>query len=53
MSAPPPKQRNWSWRSREFRGIVYQILALALLLAAGGYLMSNTFDNMRARGIKS
>ena len=53
MSAPPPKQRNWSWRSREFRGVVYQILALVVLLVAGGYLMSNTLDNMRARGIKS
>lgn len=53
MSSPPPKQRSWSWRSREFRGLVYQILALLLLLAAGGYLMSNTLENMRARGIKS
>ncbi len=53
MSSPPPKQRSWSWRSREFRGLVYQVLALLLLVAAGGYLLSNTLDNMRARGIKS
>lgn len=53
MRTPPPKQRNWSWRSREFRGLVYQVLALLLLVAAVAYLMSNTFANMRARGIKS
>jgi general L-amino acid transport system permease protein len=33
--------------------VVYQILALVLLLGAGAYLLSNTLDNMRARGIKS
>jgi len=53
MTSPPPKQRSWSWRSREFRGLVYQVLALLLLVAAVAYLMSNTFANMRARGIKS
>ena len=50
---PPPQARRWHWRSQAFRGVAYQVLALALLLAAGAYLMSNTLDNMRERGIQS
>ena len=53
MSRPPPKTRVWTWRSQAFRGVVYQVLALALLLAAGAYLLNNTLANMRARGIQS
>ncbi len=52
MSAPP-KVRSWSWRSQAFRGVVYQLLALVVILAAGGYLLHNTLENMRVRGIKS
>ena len=52
-SRPPPKKRVWSWRSQAFRGVVYQVLALALIAAAGAYLLSNTLANMRARGIQS
>jgi general L-amino acid transport system permease protein len=52
MSAPP-KSRNWSWRSKAFRGLLYQAIALALIVAAGSYLLSNTLENMRVRGIKS
>lgn len=50
---PPPKTRRWSWRSQEFRGVVYQVLALLLLAAAVGYLLHNTLQNMRGRGIQS
>ncbi len=50
---PPPKPRRWSWRSQAFRGVVFQVLAVLLLLAAGAYLLSNTLANMRARGIQS
>ncbi|PUE36176.1 amino acid ABC transporter permease [Limnohabitans sp. Hippo4] len=53
MSTPPPPKRQWSWRSQAFRGLVYQILAILVLVLAMGYLMSNTFANMRARGIQS
>jgi general L-amino acid transport system permease protein len=53
MSRPPPPRRRWSWRSQAFRGVVYQILAVVLLLAAGAYLLHNTLENMRARGIQS
>jgi general L-amino acid transport system permease protein len=51
--AAPPKQRRWTWRSQAFRGVVYQILAVLVLLAAGAYLLHNTLENMRARGIQS
>jgi general L-amino acid transport system permease protein len=50
---PPPKTRRWTWRSQEFRGVIYQVLALLLLAAAGAYLLHNTLENMRARGIQS
>jgi general L-amino acid transport system permease protein len=52
MAAPPPTRR-WSWRSQAFRGVVYQVLAVLLLTAAVAYLLGNTLENMRARGIKS
>ena len=50
---PPPRQRRWSWRSQALRGVLFQLLAVALLLAAGAYLLHNTLANMRARGIQS
>ncbi len=50
VPAPAPRSR---WRSAQFRGWVYQALALALVLAALGYLMHNTLQNMRVRGIQS
>jgi len=53
MSTPPPPKRQWSWRSQAFRGLVYQVLAILGLALALAYLMSNTFANMRARGIQS
>ena len=53
MSTPPPPKRQWSWRSQAFRGLIYQILAILGLALALAYLMSNTFANMRARGIQS
>jgi general L-amino acid transport system permease protein len=53
MSRLPPKKRAWTWRSQAFRGVVFQVLAVVLLLAAGAYLLNNTLANMRARGIQS
>jgi len=51
--AAPAKQFRWSWRSAAFRGIVYQILAILIVVAAGWYLVHNTLLNMRVRGIQS
>jgi general L-amino acid transport system permease protein len=53
MASAPPKARSWSWRSKAFRGVLYQVIVLALIVAAGSYLLSNTLENMRVRGIKS
>jgi general L-amino acid transport system permease protein len=54
MSTPqkPPKPA-WSWRSQAFRGLVFQIVTLAVILAAVLYLAHNTRVNMQARGIQS
>src|SRR5258705_8552556 len=50
---PPPRRRDWSWRSQAFRGLVYQVLAVAVIGVALWYLAHNTVLNMRARGIQS
>jgi general L-amino acid transport system permease protein len=52
-SVPPPKARRWSWRSKSFRSVVYQALALALVIGLAAYLVHNTLLNMRVRGIQS
>jgi general L-amino acid transport system permease protein len=49
----PPKKRDWSWRSRATRGLVYQAVAVAAIAAAIGFLAHNTLENMRVRGIQS
>jgi general L-amino acid transport system permease protein len=49
----PPKRRDWSWRSQAFRGLVYQLLAVAVIGFAIWFLAHNTLENMRARGIQS
>ena len=46
-------KNKWSWRSRAFRGLVYQALALVLIALALWYLGHNTLINMRERGIQS
>lgn len=44
---------TWSWRSRAFRGIVYQLLAIGAIALVVWFLGSNTLHNMRVRGIQS
>lgn len=56
MNRPPssaPKKKAWSWRSQAFRGLIYQVLALALIALGLWYLGHNTLVNMRERGIQS
>jgi general L-amino acid transport system permease protein len=48
-----PKKAAWSWRSRAFRGLVYQIVAIATIALVVWFLASNTQTNMRIRGIQS
>ena len=50
---PPPHKNHWSWRSQAFRGVVYQVLALAAISLTVWFLAHNTLVNMRERGIQS
>ena len=49
----PPRRRDWSWRSQAFRGLVYQVIAIALVALGVWFLAHNTLENMRVRGIQS
>ncbi len=48
-----PKTNRWSWRSRRFRGLAYQVLAIGLIGLTLWFLVHNTLINMRVRGIQS
>jgi len=50
---PPQKNKSWSWRSQAFRGLIYQLLAIGLIVAAVWFLAHNTLLNMKIRGIQS
>jgi general L-amino acid transport system permease protein len=52
-SMPPPKRSAFSWRSKQARGVVYQVVALATIAFLVWLLVSNTLGNMKARGIQS
>ncbi|HSW06203.1 amino acid ABC transporter permease [Aquabacterium sp.] len=51
--ALPKKKRDWSLRSRAVRGLLYQVMALGLIVLAVWFLAHNTLENMRVRGIQS
>ena len=50
---PAPARRSWSWRSKAFRGVVYQVIAVSVIALVAWYLTSNTLTNLRIRGIQS
>ena len=52
-SKSPPQKKNWSWRSQAFRGLLYQIIAISVILAVVWFLAHNTLSNMKIRGIQS
>ena len=47
-----PRSAAWGWRSRSFRRWVYQALAVVAVVGVIAWLFSNTWANMRARGIQ-
>ena len=49
----PPTKKSWSWRSQAFRGLVYQIISIAVVALGVWWLASNTMHNMQVRGIQS
>ena len=53
MSSKSPPKNKWSWRSQAFRGLLYQLLAAAVVIGIGWFLVHNTLINMRVRGIQS
>ena len=52
-AAAPKPRRSFSLRSRSVRAVFYQVLALVLIALAIGFLVFNTLENMRVRGIQS
>ena len=50
---PPHARKRWSLNSRATRGILFQLLALILVLLSIWFLSHNTQVNMAARGIPS
>ena len=51
--SPDKKNRTISWRSREGRSVIYQIVAILSSFALVALLVRNTLANMRLRGIQS
>jgi general L-amino acid transport system permease protein len=52
VTSPPPKKK-WSLNSKATRGVLYQVIALFLVVLTLAYLANNTQANMAARGIPS
>ena len=50
---PPPRQRRWSLNSRATRGLLVQLIAVALIALVLWFLAQNTQRNMAERGIQS
>ncbi len=51
--APARPRSRLSWRSPRFRGVVYQVLAIAAIALLVWLLAGSTLANMKARGIQS
>ena len=49
----PPHKKSWSWRSQAFRGLMYQLIAVGLIVAVVWFIAHNTLFNMKMRGIQS
>ena len=49
----PPTKKSWSWRSQAFRGLLYQVISIAVVALGVWWLASNTLHNMQVRGIQS
>jgi general L-amino acid transport system permease protein len=41
------------WRNARFRAILYQVLAVILVTAAGVFILSNTLENLEERSIRT
>ena len=52
-NAPAPRRGAFSWRSKQVRGWIYQVVTVAAIAFLLWLLVSNTLGNMKARGIQS
>jgi len=50
-AAPPSKTQFWN--EPQFRAVFYQVLAIALVLLAGWYLVTNVMDNLARQNVAS
>ena len=50
---PAARRGSFSWRSKQVRGVIYQVLVLGVVAFLAWLLVSNTLANMKARGIQS
>lgn len=48
-----PTVRRWDWNSSQVRGWIVQALFLALVVAAGAFVVHNTLQNLESRGIST
>lgn len=48
-----PERKASRWRSRGFRAVFYQALALLAVVAVASFVLDNALENMRVRGIQS
>jgi general L-amino acid transport system permease protein len=48
-TAPKPRLSSFSWRSKQARGVAYQVLAVSVIVFLVWLLVSNTLGNMKAR----
>ncbi len=49
----PPPPRGSLWHNERFRNLFYQVLAVALLIALGSFLISNALTNLEERSIRT
>lgn len=52
-ASPPVKSGGSLWRNQHFRSFLYQVIALAIFIAVGAYLISNTVANLEKRSIRT
>jgi len=52
-SAPARRRKGFSWRSKQARALVYQVVAVGVIALMVWLLVTNTLTNMKARGIQS
>ena len=52
-TAPAQRRKHFSWRSKQARALVYQVLAIGAIVFLIWLLVTNTLSNMKTRGIQS